>query len=60
MYVQAQMLDGIGPISDALKLLNAVNNESEEVKVDLDKKLGSTLEAAQPFLATLRPRPPVT
>ena len=39
-----------GPISDALKLLNAVNNESGEVKLDLHKKLGSTLEAAPTFL----------
>ena len=46
------MLDGIGPTSEALKLLNAVDNESEVVKLDLNKKLGSALEAALTFLGS--------
>ena len=50
--VQAQMLDAIGPISEALKLLNAVDNESEVVELDLNKKLGSALEAALTFLGS--------
>ena len=39
--VQSQMLS---------KLLDAVNNKSEEVKLNLNKMLGSTLEAAIIFL----------
>ena len=45
--IQALTLDAVGPLSEALEMINC--EEEDEVEVDLEK-LGATLEAAMTFI----------
>ena len=47
-HLQTLTLDAVGPITEALEMVNRVKEE-EQVELDLEK-LGSTLEAAMTFL----------
>ena len=47
VHIQALTLDAVGPLSEALEMINC--KEEDKVEVDLEK-LGATLEAAMTFI----------